>query len=357
LTGFTTIFAKSSVPTGVATHRNREKERNLLGAGTIFLAESVFGCTFSRLPATSCDGRRDSRTFPRSNATVRDLTPILDEWPFEPGMINVRLIEGIDGDPKIQVRLDLGVIQMHAEGRPDGQRPHGFGSLLEYFETRMDEEGPIAIDDEEPGSVEPGLASDFAGGASGEAEASFQPDSRGEPDGPVETGFTLSPDDCRALREEAGQYYHRYVALLVLEDFAGVIRDTTRNLRVVDLCRDHAEAEEDSLMLEQVRPYILMMRARACAGLAIKEDDPKVAVFAVDEGLDALRRHFESMDDEGGFEQAKEVRILRAMRETLVPQLPVSQQAELRERLQEAIRRENYELAAILRNELRMLGD
>ena len=35
----------------------------------------------------------------------------------------------------------------------------------------------------------------------------------------------------------------------------------------------------------------------------------------------------------------------------------MSQKTELRERLHEAIKKENYELAAILRNELRMLGD
>ncbi|MFN9976994.1 MAG: UvrB/UvrC motif-containing protein [Phycisphaerae bacterium] len=44
------------------------------------------------------------------------------------------------------------------------------------------------------------------------------------------------------------------------------------------------------------------------------------------------------------------------MRESLVPKLPVSQQSELRARLASAIESENYELAAILRDELKMLG-
>ncbi len=46
-----------------------------------------------------------------------------------------------------------------------------------------------------------------------------------------------------------------------------------------------------------------------------------------------------------------------AMREALVPKLPVSQKSELKQRLKEAIANENYELASILRDELRMLGD
>ena len=50
-----------------------------------------------------------------------------------------------------------------------------------------------------------------------------------------------------------------------------------------------------------------------------------------------------------------EVQLLRGMREMLVPKLPTSQRSELEERLRAAIRAENYELAAILRDELRQL--
>ena len=38
-----------------------------------------------------------------------------------------------------------------------------------------------------------------------------------------------------------------------------------------------------------------------------------------------------------------------------VPKLPVSQKSDLRRRLDEALKNENYELAAILRDELRLL--
>ena len=43
------------------------------------------------------------------------------------------------------------------------------------------------------------------------------------------------------------------------------------------------------------------------------------------------------------------------MRDALVPRLPASQRVELEERLRAAIDAENYELAAILRDELRLL--
>ena len=68
-----------------------------------------------------------------------DLSKFLDEWPYEQGKINVRLIEGDDGEPRIQLRLDLGVLQLKTMGRPDGVRPGGFESLLELHESRLDD--------------------------------------------------------------------------------------------------------------------------------------------------------------------------------------------------------------------------
>ncbi|MFG0326163.1 MAG: UvrB/UvrC motif-containing protein, partial [Phycisphaerales bacterium JB037] len=169
--------------------------------------------------------------------------------------------------------------------------------------------------------------------------------------------IALSEAECRALREEATQYYHRYMALLALQDFPGVVRDTTRNLRVIDLCARNAAADSDRDELEPFRPYIMMIRARAMASQALKEGESKAAVLAIDEGLDALRQHFENTGEPERFENSNEVQLLRGMRMSLLPRLPVSQRTELKQRLQEALASENYELAAILRDELRMLPE
>src|SRR5690349_24903909 len=67
----------------------------------------------------------------------KDITPVLRGWDYEPGTINVRKVSGIDGSPKLQMRQDLGLLQMELTGRPDGRRPHGYESLLEYFETQL----------------------------------------------------------------------------------------------------------------------------------------------------------------------------------------------------------------------------
>ncbi|MDQ7013435.1 MAG: UvrB/UvrC motif-containing protein [Planctomycetota bacterium] len=296
-----------------------------------------------------------------------DITELLQGWPFEPGKINVRLIESEDGEQKIQVRLDLGVLQMELDGRPDGQRPLDHDSLLEYFEARLDramrgETPPEDADHAEisdPADAEnsdpkpddnPGA--DTAGFGPEEPDGVFAQDDSAE-----ETTFTLSAEDCRALREEAVQYYHRYVALLVLEDFDRVIRDTTRNLRVLDICHEHAAHEDDRTILEQFRPYITMMRARALASQALADNETKAALHAIDEAIETLRGYFSSHDSGHLFDDSGEVQMLREMRDSLIPKLPVSQKSELRQRLQRAIEDENYELASILRDELKMLPD
>ncbi len=247
-----------------------------------------------------------------------DLTDLLREWPHESGRINVRRITGRDGRPKLQIRIDLGVIQMEMTGRPDGLRPEGFESLLDYQKDRL---------------------------------------SRYEKQSGAPDGFVLSADECRALREEAVQYYHRYVGLLALGDFEGVVRDTTRNLAVFDLCRDIGADEADRTVLEQFRPYVIMMRARGDAEQALAAGGTKEALVTIDRGLDEIRVVLEQSGQAAAYDQANEVQLLRGMREALVPKLPISQRMELQERLRAAIDAENYELAAMLRDELRLLEE
>ena len=273
----------------------------------------------------------------------RDLTEMLEEWPFEAGKISVRVIEGKDGEPRIQVRLDLGMLQMHVAGRPDGKRPEGYDSLLDYHESHIDQMQMEEIQGGEP------------------VEEPSEPEGYIENEDDQEEGETviprfLTPEECKSLREEAQQYYHRYIALLVLEDYEAVVRDTSRNLRVLDLFRDFAIEEDDRHAMEGHRPYIMMMRARSLASLAMKAEENKAAIFAIDEGLESLKQYYDSIEQADLYEESGEVQMLRDMRDALVPKLPVSQKAELRQRLDAAIASENFELAAILRDEIRMLG-
>jgi hypothetical protein len=276
-------------------------------------------CLAERWPIFICGSPADhlnSRACWAIPVSDADLTQFLKAWPHEPGRINARQIMGQDGRPKLQIRLDLGVLQMEMEGRPDGLQPEGFDSLLEQQQDRLRR----------------------------------YVEQTGSP-----AGFVLTSDECRALREEAVQYYHRYVGLFALGNFAGVVRDTTRNLELFDLCRDFGQTELDRTVLDQFRPPVLMMRARSAAEIAIAAGQPKQALRALDQGLNELRGAFHEIGRAHEFESANEVQLLRGMRDALVPKLPASQKVELQERLRAALDAENYELAAILRDELRMM--
>lgn len=237
-----------------------------------------------------------------------DLTQFLTSWPRTMGQFQVRELQAEDGRALLQVRIDLGVIQMETEGRPDGQRPGGHPSLLEHASARLAAEG---------------------------------------------ADFSLDADACRSIRDEAVQFYHRYVAFFNLNRFEAVIRDADHALRCLDLCRDHAAGEEDRTRLEHLRPQVFTMKVRAAAELAMSHRQPKAAMAAIDQGLAEL----EELLGPDAARRSNELILLRGMREMLVPKLPSSQRVELEERLQAALDAENYELAAILRDELRMMKD
>src|ERR1700676_226712 len=202
----------------------------------------------------------------------KDIASVLRGWSYEPGVINVRKIHGVDGLPKVQMRLDLGLLQMEMSGRPDGVRPHGYESLLEYFENQLAEHQK----------------------------------SHG-----TELGFHLNESQCASLREEAVQYYHRYLSLFVLEEFPGVVRDTARNLRLLDLCGKYADEEQDRLVLRQYRPYIVMMHARAEASLHCQEHKYPEALEKIEEGLLQIRDFFARFGQEEAYGESSEVRVLK----------------------------------------------
>lgn len=246
----------------------------------------------------------------------KDITPVLKGWDYEPGTINVRKITGTDGRPKLQMRLDLGLLQMEMSGRPDGTTPHGCESLLDYYEARLDEHRRVNGTD---------------------------------------LGFHLTPEQCQSLREEAVMYYHRYISLFVLEEYSGVVRDTARNLRLLDLCSQFAEEEHDRLVLEQYRPYLIMMNVRARASIAYKNKQYAKALEAIQEGLDQIRAFFRRFGQEQLFARSNEVRVLRRFARDIRRKLPVDPVVRLRSQLDKAIKAERYEDAARIRDELAAL--
>src|SRR5213080_2095609 len=90
------------------------------------------------MPILSRPLTKEGEMFDALSAMNLDLNTLLRDWPHEPGAIKVRKIIGLDGREKLQLRIDLGVLQMEMTGRPDGQRPHNCESLLVYHQRRAE---------------------------------------------------------------------------------------------------------------------------------------------------------------------------------------------------------------------------
>jgi hypothetical protein len=244
-----------------------------------------------------------------------DISRLLEDWQYEPGHVVVRRFKGKDGTEKIQLRVDLGLLQMNAEGRPDGKRPFGYVSLFEFYQARLYKH----------------LA----------AHAGSDED------------FVLKAEECAKLQLEALQYHHRYICLLELGDYNGVIRDAERNLAVFDFVSQHAESEEMAWSLRQFEPQLRMILTRARGAQALQTDDYAVAVQEVEAGLEKIRGFYTEFDRAEMADQSGEVLSLEDWLEEIRAKRPLSRREKLERALHEAVSTENYEKAAKVRDELK----
>jgi len=240
-----------------------------------------------------------------------DISHLLDGWEYQPGQVMVRRFLGKDGKEKIQLRVDLGILQMNAHGRPDGKQPHGYPTLLEYFEAKAEEA--------------------------------------------QEEEFSLSAEDCAQLQLEALQYHHRYICLLQLEDYPGVLRDTERNLSLLEFVEEHAQNDEVAWSLHQFFPQILLMHLRGSAALALQESDYPGAISRIRDGIEELREFYHHHGRTEQAEQSAELQSLEHWIGEIESKRPRSKREQLELALDEAVKREDYEKAAQVRDELRNL--
>jgi len=242
-----------------------------------------------------------------------DLNTILKDWPHENGNVKVRKIAGLDGREKLQLRVDLGVLQMEMIGRPDGQRPHNCESLLEYHQRR-------AIRAAEKGE-----------------------------------DYELTPEECAELQQEGIQYYHRYLSLFQINDFAGVVRDTQRNLDLFTFVTEHTDRDELSWSLQQFRPYVLMMNTRAKASILLAQGKFGEAMSEIERGRDAIAEFFQHSNFPELVSKSSEIAFLDEWREEVKAKRPLSKLEIMQREMETAIGKELYERAAELRDAIKVL--
>ena len=257
-----------------------------------------------------------SRTNPGDGETPRvskDITPVLAGWEYDPDELQVRIVASDDGREKLQMRIDLGLIQMELSGRPDGTRPGGHESLLDECEARV--------------------------------RAASK---RGE-------DFVLDAAACAGLMREGVQYYHRYIAAFHLQRYDLVIRDTARNLRLFAFVVGHAARQRDRLQFDQYRPYVAMMNARARAHEELARDDHRAALTAIDEGIEGIRQFLRDYEQAEQEAECMELGFLLRWRREVENERPVGPVERLEQQLELAVALEEYEEAARLRDQLRRL--
>ena len=241
-----------------------------------------------------------------SRREARDIDALLASWPLRPGEVNARMVKAAGGREVIQMRVDMGLLQLETEFRPDGERPGGADTYFDYLVGEVIREG----DD-----------------------------------------FELSDEQCTEADREFVQFYHRRVCWLSLREYARAAKDADHSLAFMDFVREHSPDEEWTLSHEQYRPFVLFHRVQAGALAALEDDGPEAAICEINAGLDRFRDLFEEYDAADQFAEDELVLRLEEMRENVRSRYDVG--LTLDEQLAEAVRAENYELAAELRDQLR----
>lgn len=247
---------------------------------------------------------------------AEDISGILSRWPYDDEeSLQVRRISTRGGAVKLQIRIDMGILQLETTGRPDGKRPHGCESLLDYYREQAERHR------RKFGWYE---------------------------------GFELDPSECAALRQESLQYYHRRIACMTLQDYETAILDADHNLEILDLLKAFAANREDWLVQEQYRAFILCHRTQCEALEYLIEEDAEGALLALERGLRSIREVFHEQDRDD-FDESTERELLEDLKRKVQGRYQVGHRQRLQILLDDAMRREDPDTAAALRAQLREL--
>jgi UvrB/uvrC motif len=250
-----------------------------------------------------------------------DLSVILDGWPYdeEDDSRNVRKVVGVDGKAKIQVRIRSGLLQWEMVGRPDGRKPFGRASMLDYcrdFVTR-----PARHRQKECRS----LTQELEGG----------------------------------LVVEVLDYHRRCRALFHLGDYGRALGDALHCLQTLDLIREHC-FDGSMFSYDRYRPSLLVDRARAEMLLCIQHNDLRTAIDALTRGIADVESFYTDYEMDERLADSSERQVLVDLRRSLRERhnIPLNDEEllqGLRTEQEIAISKENYEMAARLRDKINAL--
>jgi UvrB/uvrC motif len=248
----------------------------------------------------------------------RDLDDAMQGWPYDPeaGQVIAREVKAKDGRTVVQVRVELGLLQFEVGGRPDGTRPHGFATYLDYLRYRAA--------------------------------------ARGQSPGGKSAPWAMSLDHRAAADREFVQFYHRRVAWLSLQRYDRALLDADHTLALMDFVGRHAGDEEYVSSHERFRGLVIFHRTQAAAALSLEKRKPEEAIDIVREGAEKLGAHHETWaaeHDHAGTPNLSLIEQLHMLENEVRKNFAVDKT--LREQLDEAVALEDYERAARLRDQIR----
>ena len=239
-------------------------------------------------------------------ADSRNISDILQDWDYDSQSIRARIVAGQDGEADVlQMRVEMGIIQMAVDGRPDGIRPEGFATYLDYL-----------------------LQEEISQG----------------------NEWDLNDEQCMEVDREFMQFYQRRISWLSIKEYQQVVKDADHTLALMDFCKRHSPDDGWTIVHEQYRPFVLFHRTQAAAYHQLNESTPQAAIECINDGLNTIRSIFESHDLEEHFDEDELVSQLRDIRESLRDEYSVGKT--LHEQLADAIASEQYERAAEIRDQL-----
>jgi len=161
----------------------------------------------------------------------------------------VRTLETADGREVVLIQANAFTLsRIYTTGRPDGKRPHGRDSYLEYFNEQLEDYKNTHDKDE---------------------------------------GFSLTPEDWRALFNESSDRYIRYLLFSGIRRWKDVKRDTETNIAVVDFAKKYAP-DEIAWDIYQYKGYILMMNTISQAEISMTRGDLNDAIEKIDNGMNSI---------------------------------------------------------------------
>jgi hypothetical protein len=238
-------------------------------------------------------------------AEPQDIDAVLRSWPFKAGVIAARLVPAADGREVLQMRIEMGIMQMEVSGRPDGEHPGGADNCLEWLHELERGEGE---------------------------------------------SFILNDEQCIEIDREFLQFYQRRICSLAVRQFARAVADAVYTLELMDFVGAHSPNPQWTLAHEQYRPFVLFHRIQGAAMLALEKSGAEAAIETINRGLDEMRAVFAKFGAEEQFDQDGLVSQLATMKESLREEYRVGKT--LAEQLADAVAAEEYERAARLRDQI-----